>query len=233
MKFTYILVLFFSAVIPFIYSFHNKLNFHRYFKPFLAANLITAVVFLVWDIIFTKSGVWGFSNEYTIGLRISGLPIEEILFFILIPFACVFTYHSISKFIRIEWKPASENIFLIILAGILLIAGLFNIDKKYTSVTFISATLIILLLKFAFRVKWLPQFFTIYPVLLIPFLVVNGILTGSFLENPVVWYNDSENLSLRIFTIPVEDLIYGMELLMLNIFFYEFFKGKFISDNLT
>jgi lycopene cyclase domain-containing protein len=70
------------------------------------------------------------------------------------------------------------------------------------------------------------KFFTIYPVLLIPFFVVNGILTGSVIEQPVVWYNNQENLGIRLFTIPVEDIFYGLELMVLTILFYENFKYR-------
>ena len=39
-----------------------------------------------------------------------------------------------------------------------------------------------------------------------PFLLVNGVLTGLLDSvSPPVWYNDSENLGLRLMTIPVEE----------------------------
>jgi lycopene cyclase domain-containing protein len=63
--------------------------------------------------------------------------------------------------------------------------------------------------------------FTVYLLLLIPFFIVNGILTGTGLEEPVVWYNDEENLGIRLLTIPVEDVVYGFELFLLTVFFFE------------
>ena len=62
--------------------------------------------------------------------------------------------------------------------------------------------------------------------ILIPFLIVNGILTGSFIKDEVVWYDDLENLGLRIFTIPIEDAFYGMLLLILSISIYEYLRKK-------
>jgi lycopene cyclase domain-containing protein len=85
----------------------------------------------------------------------------------------------------------------------------------------------LLVLKYFVKSRWLAKLIGIYPVLLIPFFIVNSILTGSGLEQPVVWYNNAENLGIRLFTIPVEDIFYGFELILLNIFLYEYFKNKF------
>ena len=55
---------------------------------------------------------------------------------------------------------------------------------------------------------------------------MNGILTGTGLQQPVVWYNNNQNLAIRLLTIPIEDVFYGFELILLNIFLYEYFKSN-------
>jgi lycopene cyclase domain-containing protein len=73
----------------------------------------------------------------------------------------------------------------------------------------------------------LSQFFITFLIILIPFFIVNGILTGSFIENEVVWYNNNENLNIRLFTIPVEDVVYAFNMLFPSLLLIEFFKRKF------
>ena len=56
--------------------------------------------------------------------------------------------------------------------------------------------------------------------------MVNGVLTGSFIDAPIVWYNNTQNLGTRMFTIPIEDVFYGMGLILLNILLTEVFLPK-------
>lgn len=227
MKSTYLLVDFFTIIVPLIFSFHPKLKFYKKFKAFFLANILTALIFIVWDILFTRMGVWGFNSKYLIGAYFLNLPIEEILFFICIPFACVFTYHCLKLFFNIKWKPKTETVFVLNFSLLLLCAGFYFHSKLYTSCTFISLGVLLLVLKYFAKLNWLSKLVIIYPVLLIPFFIVNGILTGSGLDQPVVWYNNSENLGIRLFTIPFEDIFYGFELILLNIHFYRYFNKKF------
>lgn len=226
MKSLYLLINFFTILFPLIFSFHPKLKFNLNFKPFFLANTAVALAFIGWDMIFTQLGVWGFNHTYVSGLYILNLPIEEILFFICIPFACVFTYHCLNVFYKISWAEKTERIIILLFIASLFITGFVFYDKLYTSVTFISLGLCLAALKFGLKVDFLPKLISIYPVLLIPFFIVNGILTGTGLESPVVWYNNAENMGIRLMTIPLEDVFYGFELILLNVFLYERFKKK-------
>ncbi len=221
MKYTYLLIDFFTVIIPLIFSFHPKIKFNKWWVQFFIANAAVALVFICWDAYFTSLGVWSFNENYTVGWRVVGLPIEEILFFTCIPFSCVFTYYSLNKFYNLKWNDRLETISCVVLSSVLLVVGIWYYDRLYTSYTFISTAVLCLLMKFVVKVNWFSQLLTVYAVLLIPFFIVNGLLTGTGLEAPVVMYNDNENLGIRIVTIPVEDIFYGFELVILNVFLFE------------
>jgi len=228
MKYTYFLLNIFTILFPFIFSFHNKLNFYKTLKAFFPAVFITGVVFIIWDIYFTRIGIWGFNTEYLIGLNIFHLPIEEWLFFFCIPYAVVFTYASVKKLLKSDILSGVDNYISIGLAFALLLIAVFNFDRLYTFVTFVSTGLFLLSHAFIIKPKYMGKFYLSYIIIFLgPFLLVNGILTGSFIHDQVVWYNNSENLSLRIFTIPVEDFIYGFLLYLMNVSLYEYFMRKF------
>ena len=73
----------------------------------------------------------------------------------------------------------------------------------------------------------LSYFYITFLIILVPFFLVNGILTGSYIEGEVVWYNNNENLGVRIGSIPVEDVIYAFNLLYINLILIERLKLVF------
>lgn len=220
MKSLYFLVDFFTVIVPLLFSFHPRIRFYKTWKQFAIAAIVVSTIFITWDSIFTNLGVWNFNRRYISGMFFLNLPIEEILFFICIPFSCVFTYYCLNKFYDLGWNRRTENIFCIVFSMALLTTGILFIDKLYTAVTFISTAIVCLLLKFVFKAEWFGKAISVYALLLVPFLLVNGILTGTGLEEPVVIYNKTQNLNIRLFTIPLEDVFYGFELFVLNLFVY-------------
>lgn len=226
MNFLYLFINFASLIVPLVFSFHPKLQFHKKWKYLWPAIVITTLVFIPWDIYFTEKGVWGFDPDYLSGIFFYNLPIEEVLFFICIPYSCLFTYHCLEILIKNQASLQTERLITLSLLVFLLSAGLISLDKMYTSVTFFSLASLIIFLKFIFKVNWLNRFYFSYLILLIPFTIVNGILTGTGLEKPIVWYNDAENMGVRLLTIPFEDIFYGMLLILLNISIFEYLGRK-------
>jgi len=220
MQYTYLLINFFTVIVCFIFSFHPKIKFNRYFKAFLGASTVVALVFIIWDAWFTKIGVWWFNDSYLIGLRILGLPIEEIMFFFCIPFSCVFTYFCLDRFFSLDWKALPEKIFVIISIGIYLGIAFYYRDKIYPFVTFFTLSVSLFVLYFVLKSRWIGKASFVYLVLSPGFLAVNGILTGTGLENPIVNYNPETFIGFRIFTIPIEDFFYGYEMILWNLFFF-------------
>lgn len=172
------------------------------------------LVFIPWDIVFTHYGFWGFNPDYLIGYTIANLPIEEWLFFICIPYACVFTHYTLSELLPNFRIPLRiSRLIYVLLACILVVTLWYQYDQWYTLVSFAYA-LVLLGITLNRKPELLPVFFASYLVILIPFFIVNGFLTGSWLDEPVVWYNDVENMGIRLGTIPLEDTIYNLGMLL-------------------
>lgn len=216
----------FSILFPFIFSFYPKANFSAKWKQLWPAILIPAMLFIVWDEWFTSMGVWNFNPRYLSGIYVLHLPIEEVLFFICIPYACLFTYEAVNFFIKKDVLQSYYQGISILLVCFLLLSGLLNLNKWYTSLTFIL-TAIFLIVHLAFwRSSYLSRFYFAFIFILLPFFIVNGILTGTGIEEPIVRYNDSENLGIRMGTIPFEDTFYGMLLILMNVTLFEWLQKR-------
>ena len=222
---TYLVINIGALIVPLIFSFHPKIKFYKQWHAFWRGNLVITLLFLVWDFFFTRAGVWGFNERYTLGINFFNLPIEEVLFFFCIPYSSVFTYHCFQLFFS-KLKIYSLRLVSAILIIGLIIVGFLNVSKLYTSVTFLALALVLIYTVFFQRQKWLSTFYFMFVVILLPFFIVNGILTGTCIDEPVVWYNNSENLGIRILTIPFEDIFYGMLLLLMNVLAFEGFRKK-------
>ena len=223
---TYLWVDLGAFLVPFLFSFHPRLRFDRTWFALWPAIAGMMLLFIPWDAFFTSRGIWGFNASHLSGLALFGLPVEEWLFFICIPYACVFTYHCLRVLgvqdLLLRW---SNTISYALIAGCLLIAVFFP-GRAYTASAFGLLGLWLLILNLWSKPNWLGRAFFTYAVLLLPFLVVNGILTGSGLDAPVVWYNDAQNLGLRVSTIPVEDAFYGLLMFLVTVTFYEALQAR-------
>lgn len=227
--YTYLLINFFTVIVCFIFSFDRRIQFHKHFGAYLKASILVATPFILWDVWFTKMGVWWFNEDYTIGLKLLNLPIEEWLFFFCIPFSCVFTYFCLNKFFDLTWANGFNNMIVFASSIVCILIALLHHDKIYTLVTAIATVSTLLYLHFVVKVPWIGQASLVYTILMLGFFPVNGILTGTGLPSPIVNYNPKDFLNIRMLTIPIEDAVYGYAQFLLNIYLFKMFSKSKIS----
>lgn len=219
---TYLWLNVFTILFPLLLSFDRKVAFYKKWRFLFPGMLITGAVFIVWDVWFTKNGVWVFNHTYLLGPQLFGLPLEEWLFFVTVPYACTFIYECLRCWFQIPMSKANAAIVSYAVAIALTVTGLIFLHRAYTSITFIFLGFWFVLQHRLFKEQILRNFIPAYGISLLPFLLVNGVLTAK----PVVMYNNAENLGLRLFTIPFEDIWYGMLLVLMNITFFEIFRNR-------
>jgi len=202
------------------------MKYIKRWKAIFPAIIITAIFFIIWDIIFTKMGVWRFNPRYHSGIEFFDLPIEEWLFFICIPYASIFIHFAFHYFYpKVSLSDKTVRIIYGILIAVLTPTIILHLDKWYTAVNY--SLLVLILTYTVFRIpNVLNTFFITFLIILIPFTLVNGILTGSFIDEPVVIYNNAENLGIRLGTIPIEDVGYAFTMLLMSLILIKKFENK-------
>ncbi len=203
-------------LIPLAFSFEKKLSFYKKLPAVLVSIVTVGIIYLIWDSVSTLRNDWSFNGSYLIGIKFLHLPLEEILFFITVPYACIFIYETVNHFVKDKNLKLSKS-FLISISLIFLITGIIYANQNYTftvmlfcaSVTGISAVYFIKL--FNKRNFWITILITY-----IPFFLVNYILTSL----PIVTYNSTAIWGIRILTIPLEDFFYSYSMIGFWLIFY-------------
>ena len=218
---TYLLLNLGSLAFPLVRSFERRVRFVAYWPGLWVGLLLNALYCIPIDIWFTAKGNWGFSDAYTLGWKVFGLPVEEWMFFFCIPYACVFIYACVSKLLNVKdsWGWTAFAWAIVIVTGA---TALLNVDKEYTLLKLGSASVFLAFYIIFTKGKNLGRLMFSYILTEIPFLIVNGFLTSL----PVVTYNNAENLGIRMsdvlgirfLNIPVEDNVYSLLMLLLVVF---------------
>lgn len=222
-NFTYLLLMLGTIAVPLVYSFEKTVRYYSKLKFLFPAMLISGAVFLLWDIRFTELGIWHFNPEYITGIYLLNLPLEEWLFFIVIPYSCVFIYEVLNVKLAHFEKPNLSVAISLTLLVIFAVVAYTARQHLYTFFTFFLLTIYFGYTIFRNRFKkHYTKFYLTWLISLIPFLIVGGLLTGL----PVVEYNDMHILGIRILNIPVEDFFYLFLLLLMNVTIYEYLKKQ-------
>lgn len=215
-----------SISVPLLVSFHPRLKLYTRWRALFAAIGLSMIPYIIWDVYFTVNGYWGFNPQYLSGLYLFSLPLEEWLFFICIPYACVFTHESLLELNpRLRLPDGTTRVIGYLLLLLFTVVLILHWRKAYTAVDMIFGIVILLIVMWK-RPEILPSFYLTFLVMLIPFFLVNGILTGTGIEGNIVWYNDEQNLGIRMGTIPVEDSVYAFSLILLNLFLFTEFSER-------
>jgi lycopene cyclase domain-containing protein len=223
---TYGWVILCSFIGPLLLSFDKKVAFYRSWRYLFPSLFIVGIAFLIWDELFTRIGVWGFTPKYLAGIYFGHLPLEEVLFFLVVPYNFIFillvlqAYFPERKTKRIsnifKWLIGSGSLLMVLFYG----GGqfFFSTLDSYNYYTISAAFFALLLTLLAHKKEWYGDFVLSYMICLIPFFIVNGVLTAK----PVVLYHAAEIIGPRIYTIPIEDSIYALTCLLIPITVIEF-----------
>lgn len=220
----YLLINILTIIFPLLLSFEKKLRFYRNFLPLLVSFIIVGGTYIIWDVIATYRGDWGFNPDYITGFKIINLPLEEILFFITVPYSGIFLYET-GKYYLSEKKIRIGKKTVYFFSAFLIISGFLFIDQYYTLTVLIFSGLFLLIAQLInsrlnilnSSIYWLWILF-----MYLPFLIVNYFLTSL----PIVTYSPAAIWGIRITTIPMEDFFYSFSMLSFYLLVYLIAKDK-------
>ena len=102
LRLTYLLLLFACLVGTLPLELVLKARVYARWRRLLIAVLPPAVLFIAWDYLATAAGWWRFDRRYVVGAFVNRLPLEELLFFLVIPICAVLTLEAVRR-LRPDW----------------------------------------------------------------------------------------------------------------------------------
>jgi lycopene cyclase domain-containing protein len=208
---------------PLLFTFEKRIKYYTKIKNLIGSILIIGSLFIAWDVFATFRGHWSFNPNYVLETKFLGLPIEEILFFITVPFSCIFAYEGIKYYLKDsklfsinKWIPKTIGILFIVLA-------LVSIGGEYTTLALASVGITIIFVSnfmkelFSSKLFWIYIAFTI-----LVFLIFNYLLTSI----PIVEYSSFAIIGFRVVTIPIEDFMFNFSMLTLYLTVYLWFSKR-------
>lgn len=198
-------------------SFENNIRFYKKLPNIYFSVLFVSTAYIIWDIFATQRGDWAFNPQHLLGVYIFGLPVEEILFFITVPYSSIFIYETVRFYFKDQQLGINKLLFVIPCIVSITAAFIFY-SHNYTFTVFaFTAAFFICAILFYPSLLNSKNFWLTLLISFIPFFIVNYFLTSI----PIVTYNDFAFSGKRFITIPYEDFIYSFSMISLWILFYE------------
>lgn len=222
---TYFVINFLIIIFPILFSFDKKVSYYKNIFSVLISTLTVGLIYFLWDIFAVIRGDWYFNPGFVSEILFFNLPVEEVLFFITVPYSCIFIYEVIKSYTGERLLSINPRYSLIPIFILIIIALIFY--KQYYTFTVLLFSAVFLLSALFFfnsiiksRVYWLTVIISYFP-----FFIVNYFLTSL----PVVQYNAKAIWGIRVLTIPLEDFFYSYSLISFWLLVYLISK-KIISD---
>ena len=221
-----------AFAVPFAASFHPKTPLYKQWKNVGVAMLITAIFFIAWRGVMAEMGVWNFNTRYLVGSFIGTLPVEELLYFIAIPYACIFTYFALNQFIEKDPLFPHQEVISSVMIVVLLIAGLYHKHRLYAGPLFLLLGGFLAFQMLKLRPRYMGKFYLAFLVLLIPLTILHGAFSGWFTDEPIVRFGEVHTIGAKLGSIPLEDILLSMFLMLMPIAIWEWLEDYFYYKKL-
>lgn len=202
-----------TAVVPLVLSFArwqfrwSQQDWLRLLQVFV----FVSVPFVLLDALSHDRGWWAYNPHFITGVRLGGLPLEEIMFFFVIPFACLYLYSAAVR--AAKDSPIRRRLLWRGVLGLCMAASLALVLLQPKERTVVDAVLFIIIATMA-MVRPPTRIGALWLTVIVGlFLLVNTALTAL----PIVTYDRAFGSVYRLGTIPLEDVLYNFSFLYLSL----------------
>lgn len=108
-QYEYLILMAACVAITLPLEFVLRARVYRRLPLLLPTILLVVVAFGAWDLLGIARDHWTYSPEFTTGLQLGIIPIEEIVFFIVIPLCALLSYEGVATVLNFFKRKRAEG----------------------------------------------------------------------------------------------------------------------------
>jgi lycopene cyclase domain-containing protein len=102
-RYQYLIVMALCVLVTLPLEFVLNARVYRRPRRLLRTMVPAFAAFVAWDVVAIRLGHWTFSPEYTTGWKVGNIPVEELVFFVVIPLCALLSYEAVRNVLRDGW----------------------------------------------------------------------------------------------------------------------------------
>jgi hypothetical protein len=222
MIYTFLLLILFLLLLPFVFALDRKSFNVSILQSLIVPSLVVTVIYSEVAVFFAMQKVWLFNKAFLIGMSYRNLPLEAYLFVFALTFCSLAIYSYLNKKYPNNDLQKYSLAFSNLLLGVF-VAVLYFAYTKWFSVITVSMLLVLLLaVEYVSSLRFMYRFYRAFVFSLIPFYISLGVICNL----PIITYEVKETMEVQIGNIPFENHFYFMGMLLVGVYFVEYFKDR-------
>lgn len=222
MKFVFLVLALAPFLLPLIFQIDKQIFKDGNLRATFGASLVATILFSAITVVLHLLGLVSYETQNTLSISFKDIPVEQYL----LHFSLSFTGISLYQYLNLRFPKNDLQKYSLAFSNLLLglcVAFLFfGYPKWYTMLTFATLLLVLLLIEYVGKLRFMYRAYRSFVFMLVPLLIIYGILAW----NNVVMATASGVSGLHIAKVPVETLFMFLSALLVSIYMFEFFKSK-------
>jgi len=208
-------------IIALLFSFNKKIKFYENFFAYLFSVSIVSTSYLIWEILSVNRGDLSFSATQTTKFYIFKLPIEELLFFLIVPYVVILIYEVANSYRQEKIINFTKNHSFLVAIAFFLLAFIF-IKHNFTFVNLLLISLVFYLNTiFKYQILNKSNIWFTNSIIFIPLIIFFYFKVSL----PMIFINPMTVIGLKVIKIPIEYFFYSFSMVSLWIICYEIGKN--------
>lgn len=222
MKFVFLILALAPLLLPLIFQIDKQIFKDGNLRTAFGASLVATILFSAITVVLYLLGLVSYEAQNTLSVSFKDIPVEQYL----LHFSLSFTGISLYQYLNLRFPKNDLQKYSLAFSNLLLglcVAFLFfGYPKWYTMLTFATLLLVLLLIEYVGKLRFMYRAYRAFVFMLVPLLIVYGVLAW----NNVVVATANGVSGLHIVKVPVETLFMFLSALLVSIYMFEFFKSK-------